>query len=271
MGDGRDGDHAGQPESGGGPPARAGGQITFAVVANDTYDALWAYCRYIPHIAWPAIALTLISWVAEAWLPPTGQLWVLALMPVRLVLEVMAASAWIQIVALGPSRARTKTFAWGRAEWACLLYSLLAGAVVVAVATVLGKVWLWLPFGTGAVVLPETQITLLAVILGVFITPVLLLIPARVLRMSARTRTFFQNRRNLLHCGQICATHLFAVSLPLLLFVELQGLAPVTFSEPALRTLSALIETPLTYAVAYIGLTSLTVMARQLGGWRRPG
>ena len=269
MDDGRDGDgQAGPSESGSGP--KAGGQITFAVVANETYDAFAAYWRYIPHIAWPAIAFTLISWVGEAWLPPTGQLWLLALMPVRVVFEVMAASAWIQIVALGPRRARTKTFAWGRAEWACLLYSILAGAVVVAVATVVGRVWLWLPFGTGVIVLPETQITLLAVILATATTPVLLLIPARVVRLSARTRTFFQNRGNFLACGQVCATHLFAIALPLVLFVELQGLAPVTFSEPALRTLSALIEAPLTYAVGYIGLTSLVVTARQLGGWRRP-
>jgi hypothetical protein len=271
MGDRRDGGRTGIPESGGGPSARAGGgQITYARVVNDTLDALWAHGRYIPRIAWPAMTCGFLYTVAGPFLPPPWAPFLLALIPVWIAFEVMAGTAWIQIVALGPKRARTRTFGWGRAEWNGLLFAALGGIVVVALAYfLLTEVAFRRHFGPGPPILENTTKIFYGILAPTLTTPLLLLLPARVLGRSLPIWTMYRNRTTGSACAEVWAFQGFVLAAPVLLLDQMPRLAPATFAPPPAMAGLAAVQTALYYLLAYTCITVLTVMAAQLGSWPR--
>lgn len=265
-------------EGGGAAGARGngtpGGHLTFAAVVRDTRDSLRANARYIPRTAWPALVVYPSVELADVLFAGVSPLFFLLEIP-ALLLVVMAISAWYQIVLLGPQKARTGPFGWRRPETACLLYTILEAAAVGGAVLALLALVPSFTTPSGLVPgpsLPATHHIATAAVYTV-LTPIMLLVPARTIRASARTRSFYRDWGNLAVAFQVWASVLV---LPYPLWVALDAVNAYVVAEatgPLAKGLLigwSLLDTALFAIVGYINLTATAAMARQLGGWTRP-
>jgi hypothetical protein len=250
-----------------------GGHLTFAVIARDTYDGLRANARYISRTVWPALVCWEALYIVEVLWPAVPDWFIFLDLPVIL-LFIMAESAWYQICLWGPGQARTRPFGWRRPETACLIYS-VPGAI--ALGVLYAVVWGLFPALDAPSALlpgvPETVASYVATAaVYTVLTPLFLLVPARVIRASARTRTFFRDWGNVSVALQVWAAVLV---LPYPLWAALSAFDYHVIAETDGRLDTALtigtgfVYTAVDLGTYYVGLTATAAMARQLGGWQR--